>query len=247
MTAHDNVAVERHVKLISPNVSTNPFSTDIREAVRADMDSVDPTGGRYVGGGESNNPFLVSMELTTGATELAAGGAASCPQTPLLNRAWPPTPPSSVPTNPFLTATRQESAAGSESMFPPQYCYDGPRHMASTPAVALHYGTNNDVNQTSDGQPANPFSPVNYVYAAINAPFTPVHTPAPQPAVPSFTPCMSQSVRNSYAEQAHDYYSAPHRDAPLPRGREPDSGGYGQPSWRRAKSAPQRLSSLYGQ
>lgn len=139
------------------------------------MDSADPTGGGYVGGGKSSNPLLVSMELTTRAMELAAGGAAARPQTPLLNGAWPPTPPPSVPTNPFLMPTRQESAVGSESMSPPQYCYDGPRHMASTPAVALHHGANNDVNQTFDGQPTNPFSLVNNVYAVINAPFTPAH------------------------------------------------------------------------
>ncbi|KAL7373215.1 hypothetical protein ABVT39_001512 [Epinephelus coioides] len=135
----------------------------------------------------------------------------------------------------------RESAVDSESMFPPQYWYGGPRN--STPAVALRYGADNDFNQTFDGRPADPFSPANNVYAAIYVPSTLARTPAPQPAVSPFTPCMSQSVRRGYAERAHDYYSAPHCDAPLPQGRELDSSGYGQPSWRRAKSAPQRHSS----
>lgn len=41
-----NVAFNRHAKLISPYLSTNPFSTDLRETVQASMDLVDPTGGR---------------------------------------------------------------------------------------------------------------------------------------------------------------------------------------------------------
>ena len=197
------------------------------------MDSVDSTGSRCVGGGESYNPFLVSMELTAGATELAAGGAAAHPKTALLSGTWPPTPPPSALTNPFRTPAKQDGAAGSESMVPPQYCYDGPGNMVSTPAVAVHYSVNNDFKQTFDGRPANPFSPANNVYASMN-PSTLAHTPASQPAVSPFTPCMSQSVRHIYAERAHGYYSAPPSDAPFPRGREQDSGGYSQHSWRRA-------------
>lgn len=192
MAAHDNVAVERHVKLISLNVSTNP-------------------------------------------------------QTPLLNGTWPATPPPSVLTNPFLKPTRQEGAAGSESMSPPQYCYDGPRYMVSIPSIALCYGANNNVNQTVDGQP-----PCEQCLCCDKCPVqSDPYASSPARCV-FFTPCLSQSVRHSYAEQTHDYFSAPLRDAPLPRGRELDSCGYGQPSWGRAKSAPQRLSSrtvrgLYGQ
>lgn len=51
------------------------------------MDSVDSMGGRCVGGGETRNPFLVSMELVTGATELATGGAVACPRSVLLSGA----------------------------------------------------------------------------------------------------------------------------------------------------------------
>lgn len=86
-----NVAVKRNAKLISPKVSNNLFLTDIRETVRPDMDSADPMCGRYIGSGESSNPFLVNLELTTEATELASCGALAYLQTPLFNGAWPPT------------------------------------------------------------------------------------------------------------------------------------------------------------
>ena len=41
------------------------------------------------------------MELTTEAMELAARGAAAHPLTPRFEVAWPPTPPTTVPQNPF--------------------------------------------------------------------------------------------------------------------------------------------------
>lgn len=125
MVAHDNAVIKRHGKLTSPNVTTNPFVTDIRDTVRADMDSADPLHSGYVGGGKSHNPFLVSMELTTNL-------------------------------------------------------------VVSTPPSSLHFGVNNDINQTFVGRPANPFFPTDNVFHAINAPSTLVHTSVPQPAVSPF-------------------------------------------------------------
>lgn len=81
-----NVDAETHMKLMSPNVSTNLFLKYIRET-EAEVNSVDSMSGGFVGSGESRNPFLVSMKLITGETELATGGDVACPRTALLSGA----------------------------------------------------------------------------------------------------------------------------------------------------------------
>lgn len=70
------------------SVNTNPFLLDELETLGANMDAVCRIAGGPADHGNITNPFLMSMEFTS-------GGVAHT-QAPLPSVAWPPTPPPSV-------------------------------------------------------------------------------------------------------------------------------------------------------
>ena len=96
-------------KVKGRRTSINPFSTDITETSGVNMDAAHADFG-YI-----SNPFVASMELSLAERETDAHTSP-----PWRNVEWPPTPPPTLPTNPFTTPTAQLTAAYSGSAASPQ-------------------------------------------------------------------------------------------------------------------------------
>ena len=179
-TARDKVAADADFnnaepqkrEVLDPNISKNPFLTDISDTVKAGV--VNAHGGR-ADNRRSINPFVVSMELTRGAN-----GAAVPTLSPRPDAGWPLTPPPSGSTNPFTQLAAQQREGCGEFVTSPLINYTP---VTLLPAAAALSPT---------GQIVNPFAQMNSNCFATSTPVSQTQAPFPPQTTPLFTPCMPQ-------------------------------------------------------